>query len=359
MKIIPFAGGARIYGMPEAELGRWFDVIRHRMKWAEHGFVPAVKYIDLGVKTVRLVVHSPEFMPHIERQLAFSLKDEAVGYDATLEVWKDANLVVPIGYFAPGCGYISVHESETDQAPVICMSASENKLEAYDRKENTYYYSIGDLAPEEFIKQGHIFVQTLSKVLKTPTSALVHGAVVGTKGNGILFCARGQRGKSTLTVNSLLHGFDYVSDDYLVLSNEADGLYSYPIYSIVTLSPRMYNELGEKLKSRFISNNARKDKYVLSIRDYHGQFKARERVKVCMFPQICDIKEPSIEKMPERGRAVTQLVHSTIAQMGDLKDTSQVMKLISFVKDLEFYQINLSPDIEANVACLKSFAEKL
>ena len=82
---------------------------------------------------------------------------------------------------------------------------------------------------------------------------MVHGDIVGLNDNGVLFCARGQRGKSTLVVLSMIDGFEYVSDDYLTLEKENDKLYAHPIYSIITLSPRMYNELFDKLKRLQIS----------------------------------------------------------------------------------------------------------
>ena len=71
---------------------------------------------------------------------------------------------------------------------------------------------------------------------------------------------------STLSVLSMMRGFDYVSDDYLILHQDEKGqLLSSPIYSIITLSPVMYNRLYDLMKeSQFVSNNARKDKYVFS-----------------------------------------------------------------------------------------------
>lgn len=198
----------------------------------------------------------------------------------------------------------------------------------------------------------------LTKYQKTQNSNLVHGAVVGLDNNGILFCARGQRGKSTLAVLAMMKGFDYVSDDYLILEKEGDKLYSHPIYSIITLSPRMYNELYYDLKGKFVSNNARRDKYVINIEAYHNTFKDKYPIKVCMFPEIVKDKEPSIVPC-KKGRAITQLVHSTINQTEDKHDIKTINKIIDFVKGFEFYQINLCSDINANVECLRNFCNQL
>ena len=199
------------------------------------------------------------------------------------------------------------------------------------------------------------------KILKTKNSNLVHGACVGIDNKGVLFCARGQRGKSTLSVLSLLSGFEYVSDDYLTLEKDGENLYAYPIYSIITLSPRMYNEMYDKLEgTRFVSNNVRKDKYVLNIANLHNQFRKRYPVKLCMYPEIVSDDEPSICEcnQQEKGQAITHLVHSTIMQMLDVYNPKTMKKLIDMVNPFKFYKIYLCNNIYKNTDCLKQFLEE-
>jgi hypothetical protein len=43
--------------------------------------------------------------------------------------------------------------------------------------------------------------------------------------------------------------------------------------------------------------------------------------------------------------------------MDDRYDNKNVLKLMSFLEDLPFYQINLCPDIDANLKCLQEFIE--
>lgn len=359
------------------------------------------KYVKLGSKTVKLLCYSKAFIPLIEKQLSYTIKDAADNYDATIVLWNETEVENFIGdvtdnhiksririeqlvsksksvgfEIADSIGierklYTRVnvdngkisHFEILDDAyskhnPVIRINCVIGVISAFDLENNIYYYGVKDLRPEEFIKHGHIFVQIFNKIVKTSNSALVHGAVVGLDNKGILFCARGQRGKSTLAVLSMMQGFDYVSDDYLILEKEGDDLYSYPIYSIITLSPRMYNELYDDLKGKFVSNNARRDKYVINIDDYHGSFRDKYPIKICMFPQIVSDEKPSIVPC-KKGQAIVQLVHSTINQLEDTYDIKTIRKLISFVKDFDFYQINLCADVVANVECLRQFCSKI
>lgn len=338
----------------------------------------SIKYIDLGTHVVRLINYSEEFIPHIQKQLGYTLKDYMVNYDATIIIWKEENikqlpgkvdehyslktnlrLRIEMLMKKRSCIDLKVFDDNySKHNPLIDINQETGIINAYDMHKNTYYYGVQTLESEEFIKQGHIFVAIFNKILKTSTSALVHGATVGLNNQGLLFCARGQHGKSTLAVLAMLKGFEYVSDDYLVLEKEGDKLYSYPIYSIITLSPKMYGELYYDFDGKFVSNNARKDKYVINIEKYHSMFRKKYPINVCIFPNIVNDKTPSIFPC-RKGRAIVQLVHSTIIQMGDKHDIKTIKKLIDFIKDFKFYQINLCPDIRANVECLREFCEEL
>jgi hypothetical protein len=360
-----------------------------------------VKYVQLGSRVVRLLCYSKDFIPLIEKQLSYTLRDSSEKFDATIVMWHekkiteftssiididtksrirlqqlmsksvnidldlsdDSNpqhkILIRVNSKKEGISHLEVFDhTYSKHNPLIKSISANGVINAFDSENNIYYYGVEDLHPEEFIKQGHIFVQIFNKILKTENSNLAHGAVVGLNNQGILFCARGQRGKSTLAVLSMMEGFEYVSDDYLLLEKEGDTLYSYPIYSIITLSPRMYNELYDDLKGKFVSNNARRDKYVIDIKAYHETFRDKYPVKVCMFPQIVSDEKPSIVRC-KKGRAITQLVHSTINQMEDRHDIKTIKKLISFVDYFEFYQINLCSDIKANVECLREFSNQI
>ena len=261
------------------------------------------KYLDLGCKIIRIISYSDEFLPHIEKQLTFILRESSSKFDDTLILWKEEDVMKFSKNFVskfPKIGmrirleqvHRKAYGNNTDlpnhlyniqfvdkdfskTKPIIDIQAERGFIFGNDKEKHTYYCGVNNLDPEEYIKEGHLFVQFLNNILKTPTSNLAHGAVIGLNGDGILMCARGQRGKSTLSVLSMIRGFEYVSDDYLILHNNENGeLLSSPIYSIITLSPKMYGELYGELKgSQFISNNARKDKYVFNISNFHDRFK--------------------------------------------------------------------------------------
>ena len=369
----------RFDGVPASLRKQAYAVLMRRAQQAGHE--PIIKYLDCGTRMVRLVCHSPAFMVHVERQMTCALRDHADAYDATLVIWQERDVADAavaltsaidrsyyneqrlgrlLGHKAdPIEEFLVFDESFHHHWPLFNIQLSEHSLSAYDPETTTYYYAVETLEPEEFIKLGHIFVRLLFRICDVPGSSLVHGAVVGLNQKGVLFCAFGYRGKSTLSVHALLHGFEYVSDDYLILGRKpGDALRAWPIYSIIALSPQAYDTMYDQFRGKFLSNNARKDKYMFNIAAYHDQFRRAYPVRVCMYPNICDCAEPSIEP-GFREIAIEDLNFSTLNNIGYLRDALTIGKLYNFVHDLPFYRFNLSPNIARNTEYLREFLERL
>ena len=344
----------------------------------------ATRFIKLGSKMLRVLVHDAAIVPQIERQLTWSLKPEQTTWDATLVVWKEPRIEQFIEPFMESLGKnnfalrarmrleaILVKKSCCDLDvfcdnfsnwnPVVFYHVGRGYIEAVDQATRTYYYGVRDSEPEEFIKEGHIFVQFVNQIVKSPTANLAHGACVGMGGNGVLLCGTGHRGKSTLTVLAMIKGLEYVSDDYQILEQQAGQLYAYPFYSIITLSSMMYNEMYDDFKGKFVSMNARKDKYVFNIAAYHDQFRDRYPIRACLFPEIVSDPDPSIVPCSpqDKSRAIAQLTGSTIRQMRDMHSPQTIKKLADMIRDYPFYKINLCRDIYRNVECLRDFCNNL
>ena len=323
-------------------------------------------YIDLGgFKIVKVVSCAPGADCMIRHQLAWSLTEPVPSPDATLILWSQVvddsfhkqTLGLDVDVDRSGDNLIlALRDGETLQ-PFAEVSYENRSAHLTDG--DTSYYCVQSVEPEEWIKEGHVFVHWLYKMADTPSTHLVHGACIGLDGSGMLLCARGQRGKSTLAVTAMLRGFEYVSDDYLLLEKTSQALVASPIYSIITLSPRMFEALKADLdKAHYLCDSARKDKFVFDISGYDDTLRRRYPVKACFFPEIDpSVSEAVIEPCSpaQKGRAITHLVHSTIIQMQAQGDASTVRKLISMLQDFPFYTIRLSPDIFGNVESLRKF----
>ena len=80
-------------------------------------------------------------------------------------------------------------------------------------------------------------------------------------------------------------------------------------------------------------------------------------IKLCMSLEFSKESEPAITVCTnqEKGSAITQMIHSTVIQMHDMKDIQTIKKLITMLNNFVFYKISLCNDIHKNVECLKNF----
>lgn len=340
-------------------------------------------YLDLGgIKTVRLVVGDPEAWNMIRRELGWVITSPVDSPGATITLLKYDS---PKDFFHDAMGLPFIH-SEDARFETVCIipgngdagkllpTAQYNRDDqtVHLRDENSYYYVTKSYKPEDWINEGHVFVQMLFRILNSePSTCLVHGACVGIDGHGILMCARGNMGKSTLAVTSMLDGMEYVSEDYLILTqdNPERELRASPIYSIITLSPRMYNALYEKMdKARFVGISHFKGKYVFDMSAYSDRLRRDYPIRACVFPEInLSAVEPAVELISgsEKNRAITHIAHSTIFQMWssglmrEQQDAKTILKIIGMVRDMPFYKITLTTDLEANSRCLKGLVSSL
>ncbi len=313
------------------------------------------RFVRIGPLVVRIMCYDHQLDSFISRELAFiSIPTSPEHFDYTIYAWLS-----PKNFSEMKEHRIVEEGMSSDYLPFISIDGETGRTIGYNKEKHSFYYCFTSSVPEELAKEGHVFFRQFYQMLKPQSNtSLVHGACVGINGTGVLLCAKGNKGKSTLTVLSLLKGFEYVCDDYLVLEKHGQQLYANPIYSVVTLSPQMYNEMYDELEgTRFLSNNWNKSKYLISIANHHDKFRTDYPIKVCLQPEIVQEPDPSIVlcSPAEKGNAIANLVHSTISQIGDSTDVRNNLKLINLIKDQVYFKIKLCRDIYKNVECLRTF----
>lgn len=342
------------------------------MKRRAEGSAPVYSetFLDLGRTGVICVkgCHR-DAQDMVLRQAGWCVADHCETTEATLYFWEERDFrdfhktVLGLGFeLDENDDYLLLAYKDEDGRMTVFaeFEYAGGAIKAWSGKE--HYFGAEKMDPESLLRSGHLFVKSLYRILDTPSSAMVHSACVGLGGKGILLCARGGKGKSTLAVSSLLKGFEFVSDDYTILEQDDEGLTASPLYSIITLSPEMYNLMYEEFApARFVADNARKNKYVFEMSAWKDQVRKRLPLKACLFPEIVPDSQCGVFPCSpsEKGRAITSLVHSTQMQMLDQGNPSNSRKIIRMLQRLDFYKIRLSPDIFGNVECLRDFIRGL
>ena len=186
--------------------------------------------------------------------------------------------------------------------------------------------------------------------------AFVHGGAVGLNGEGVLITSMGGCGKSTTVLSCLLDGFDYISDDYLIL--EPETATAYPLYNCGILNEDSLNRLPE-LKP-LVSGDVlrRENRYIVDLSGYRNQFFRGMKIKAIVHPRVLPADEPEkaalIRKDPlQTGK--TEMLISSVRQNGFfmMRDQDTLHSLFGAVSSLPSYELILSPDRQSNCRALR------
>lgn len=362
----------------ENEKNNIFHLLQAR---AEENSLYGIRYLDLGVKIIRVLCYSQGIMSLIDKHLSYVSRSDMENFDSTIIAWqepsihdfsqvvckqfplkKQIQLRAEMLLSGRSCPIFYFVDNENGFCQNIGRIDGEQKcVEVFDDRNKIAYFGYYTYEPELFVEQGHVFVRQINHLVKNDSVNLTHGAAFGLAGNGFLLCGQGKRGKSTLTVESLLQGFEYVSDDYQLIEKKGTELFAYPVYSMITLSSRMYNEMYDRFHGKFLCNNFTQEKYLFNISSYHSQFRTAYPIKFCLFPEIVADEHPGIVicNPEEKGRAIVQMIYSTLMQMNELGDRKTIRKLLAMIKDLPFIKFNLCNQISENTDYLRKYLSTL
>ena len=224
-----------------------------------------------------------------------------------------------------------------------------------DFARQRYYYAKPAPEKDAFIPCRHAMVNLFFRWAIANDMLLLHAAAVGWKGKGVLIVGRGGSGKSTFSVTCLTEGLDFVSDDYTLLSASGERK-AMPLYTVVALNPDMQRrlpQLGTPLLKEDGSVEGGKPQFQIP----GDRYSQALSIHAVILPAVTGQEEPSIRPVAP-GRALTQVIHSTITQTESRRDPALVQKMASRLRDLPVYQMDMSTDLTKNPAFLRRFIEK-
>jgi hypothetical protein len=185
----------------------------------------------------------------------------------------------------------------------------------------------------------------------------LHGAVVGRGGAGVLFAGRGGAGKSTLALACLGHGFDYVGDDYCLLSfgpePRAHALYSTAKWKkdAVVVPDWLTQAVPDALDGSEQKNILRLD---LARPDQLAQ---QLSVKAIIVPAVTEGGEALVETIP-RSLALRHLATSTLVQC-QVDQAGPVELMGRLVRAVPAFRLSMPGDPDRSVAAIASLLAEL
>lgn len=284
----------------------------------------------------------------VKKYFVGTVLTERTAPDAVLYFWTDEI----DNYLLQGTKDINAIWRSKDDTGYLRITPG-YELSGIDYNRNTFYYCRHPQSQPELMLYGHAMVVMLGQWARQNGMLLLHSACVGVDGKGVMLSARGGGGKSTLAVSCLLNGFDFVSDDY-ILVNQQGPLKAMPLYRTVSLNQDMASILNPELPIVRVDKE-RNDKLMLDASSY--EFKDSLPVHAIIYPKLTDGDLPFI-KETARGPVMVKLIDSTASQLGFFRDPEAYRQMSQRLIDTPVYEIGLCKDLEKNVKCLLEYIKK-
>ena len=179
----------------------------------------------------------------------------------------------------------------------------------------------------------------LDGLAQTLGLVVVHAAVVGKGGRGIMIGGPGGIGKSTLALACVARGMDYVSDDYCLLT-QADAPTAANLFTTAKLEKHspMIKSIARRLKPT--STDMSGDKAIFFLRP--DQIVPELRIQAIVLPRFAE--QTRIEPVSSQ-EGMQQIAPSSIAQ-SEADGAFLARSLATLTRAVPVYRLHSSPDLD-------------
>lgn len=228
-------------------------------------------------------------------------------------------------------------------------------IQVYNPKNHNAYYIVESIEKMPNWESSFSFRDILNWHFENTSIQFLHGAGLSINGKGVLISGVGGSGKSTTTMTGLLHGFQTVGDDFILVDVDQKRMYS--VYSFVKLRQdgvellMQYTDDSIVAKSVFQEHN-QKFHLDLSVH-YADHLTSRSSVDAILIPKVSMDKSPRIE-VAEKEKVLAEILLSTLYLLHGYKQKISA-KVKSIVSATPCYYFHLSKDLNENAKLLNHF----
>ena len=311
----------------------------------EEGSCIQIQVLD---KVFALHFLKKEHAETVARYLIVPVLDEPRTPDASFYYWtEDCTVYKP----AHAADETAVWTSRDDTGYLrVC---ADREMIGTDFSRNAYYHCRQPQDYTDFMIHGHSLVTLFGRWAIRNSCILLHSASVGVGGKGVIISARAGGGKSTLAISCLLGGFDFVSDDY-VLVNQEGPMKAMPLYRVIGINQDMAAILKPDMPV-LRTEPRRENKLYLDVSGY--PIKSEIPVNAIIYPHPCAIGEPEIVPASP-GSVLPGIIDSTARNMQTFRDPEPYRIMSKRLLGLPVYEFRLTQDLFKNREKLKEFITK-
>lgn len=235
------------------------------------------------------------------------------GEPFTIMVWSGSDGRVPCAHLV---SYLAQHQ---DKVSVVnrgsfhlLYNPEGGILSCIDTMENEAYYFVAcpeQLPDYEICTPMRMLFNWFSTI---QGSLMVHAAAVGVEGRGALIIGKSGAGKSTTGLQCLLHGMEYLGDDYVVVEG-AHPPKAHHLYRGCKVMDDALERLP-RLKPYVMARNQEAKKNVVMLDENIGRLAHSLDIAAIVRPRVCQAPATTFSRLSPVS-AVTEFAGSTILQM--------------------------------------------
>ena len=174
---------------------------------------------------------------------------------------------------------------------------------------------------------------------------ILHAGCVSYANKAVLIVGKSGKGKSSTSVQCLIGGLDYLSDDYIVVDINGEKPIAHSLFNTGKLKNKHIDRFN-KIQGKYIQGILDKnDKPLLFLHDYFNEqiIKSAE-IKAIIVPNIVQEKHASYEFISP-AESLRALAPSTLIQL-KINNLNELHSLANLTRNLPNYQLNIGSDLD-------------
>jgi hypothetical protein len=322
------------------------------------GFID--RELAVGGRTLRLRFAGQALMPVLLPALAH-LVTEAEAAEATIGLWDAQSTGVPLPSYpwqTTDWGPRGTIRGFHDERIRLHFDPGAGSLIMYDPdRSGTAIFAVASAEAIPWYERAAPLQPALHWLLSGRSLNLVHAGVVGRADRGVLIGGASGSGKSTVAVACLEAGFDYLGDDYVLISLEEEPV-AFSLYATAKLDPASLAMMPwlERAVTAHDGLNDGKEKMLVPVYELRGtQIRTRAGVSAIVLPQVTGGPKSRLHPV-SAADTLRALAPSTIIQMPH-EARAALDTLADLARRVPSFRLELGTDLDSVPALLDTLLE--
>jgi hypothetical protein len=185
---------------------------------------------------------------------------------------------------------------------------------------------------------------------------MFHAALVSWRNYGVLFVGASGSGKSTSALACLLGGFDFLSEDFVILQETPTGFIGHSVYNSAWLDPDHLSRFGDLRRHARTGDGEQRKSVMMMAEIMPERMRSSVGLDLMILPVVAP-DGPSAIHEAGRPEALRQLAPNCLMTASRL-DKTGFESLVRLVKASRCYRLHLGNDLENVPSLVRDVVER-